>query len=99
MVIAAMPTTPAVERPQLEVDVVVDRRRPGRRDDVSPELVPLLRSSSGDSGIADEQSADGDHLNNSLDQRVAKGLVAGVLIALFAFWIPLGIAIYYLQRW
>jgi hypothetical protein len=27
----------------LDVGAVPDRRRPGRRDDVSPELIPLLR--------------------------------------------------------
>ena len=97
LVITAMPTTPDVAQPQLEVDVVADRRRPGRRDDVRPELIPLLRGVSPDTGAADEQCDDSDQLEDS-DLRVAKGLAIGILISLFAFWIPIGVAVYYLQR-
>ena len=92
-----MPITSDVAQPQLEADVVADRRRPGRRDDVSPVLIPLLRGVSADTGAADEQCDDNDHLDDSA-LGAAKGLTIGLLISLFGFWIPVGVAVYYLQR-
>ena len=45
---------------RLDTDAPPDRRRAGRRTDVSPELIPLLRDSSRDSfpDLADDENPD-----------------------------------------
>lgn len=73
-----------------ETTVVADRRRPGRRERISPELVPLLR------GQAPAPPADDDLVEfgepDQLD--AARGLAAGVLLSA-----PVWICIAYIGRW
>ena len=66
--------------PELEtsdgIALKVDRRRPGRIANVSPELIPLLRGQLPD---PEQQFGNPDHLH------AARGLVAGVAIGT-ALW-------------
>ena len=65
--------------------VAKDRRRPGRQDDVSAELIPILRGT--------EPPVEFELEN--VDQTAAlRGLVAGVL-----FSVPIWVAIAYLGSW
>lgn len=58
-----------------------DRRRPGRIDNINPNLLPLLRNP------APPESADADLVGLPCDDlKPAKGIVAAILIAL-PFWI------------
>lgn len=63
-------TTTLVETTQ----TVADRRRPGRVDDVSPELIPLLRKPTADTPIEFDE--------DEVDQTAAiRGVFFGVLIS------------------
>ncbi|MDP9097099.1 MAG: hypothetical protein M3N26_11220 [Pseudomonadota bacterium] len=62
-----------------------DRRRPGRLDEVSPELIPILRGAEPDAELEFDD----------VDQTAAlRGLVAGVV-----FSAPIWVAIAYLGSW
>ncbi len=65
---------------------VTDRRRPGRKEDVSPELIPLLRNQ--------EPSAPSIEFHETDENAAARGLCAGVLLSA-----PLWIGIVYIGSW
>lgn len=69
--------------------VVADRRRPGRRERVSEELVPLLRGQ-GPAPADDDPAEFGEP--DQLD--AARGLAAGVLLSA-----PIWIGVAYIGRW
>ncbi len=67
-----------------EAPAGVERRRPGRRDDVSPHLVTLLRQPAGGAGLRPEDTAD--------DLRAPTGLlVSAALSALIWAGLLLGL--------
>ena len=64
---------------------VTDRRRPGRVENVSPALIPILRSADPESAIEFDE----------VDQAAAvRGLAFGVLLSA-----PIWVAIAYLGMW
>ena len=73
----------------LKPDTSTDRRRPGRRDEVNPALIPLLREESNE-GLPLERADDGfDSLRGS------RGIIIWTLVAAagwvsFGLWIALG---------
>jgi hypothetical protein len=74
-----------------EAYVSSDRRRPGRRDDVSPALTPLLRE--GSSQRLPVESAD----DSSDNLRSSRGIIIWVLVSaaiwlLLLLWVGLGSA-------
>jgi hypothetical protein len=69
---------------ELDPAALTDRRRAGRRDDVSPVLIPLLREASNRS-VLDEPTAGGpDNLGAS------RGIIIWTLISA-AVWLPLAL--------
>jgi hypothetical protein len=73
----------------LKPDTSTDRRRPGRRDEVNPALIPLLREESNE-GLPLERADDGfDSLRGS------RGIIIWTLVAAagwvsFGLWFALG---------
>ena len=72
----------------------VDRRRPGRREDVAPDLIPLLRYRAPD-GVQDLEAPDLSvptlHTREFVDDlSTARGIVTGIFIALL-FWTMLAV--------
>jgi hypothetical protein len=66
----------------LTADESPDRRRPGRRDEVRPDLIPFLREDFL-SGLPAEPTPDGpDHL------KASRGIIIWALISV-ALWLPL----------
>lgn len=72
-----------------ETTVAADRRRPGRRERVNPELVPLLRGQS-PVPAADDLAEFGEP--DQLD--AARGLAAGALLSA-----PIWVCVIYIGRW
>ncbi len=74
--------------PKLEasegIDLKIDRRRPGRIANLSPELIPLLR---GELPDPDQQFGNPDQLHG------ARGIAAGVAIGA-TLWAAIGYAAY-----
>ena len=72
-----------------ETTIVADRRRPGRSQHVSPELVPLLRGQAPAPPADDlEEFGEADQLD------AARGLAAGALLSA-----PIWICLVYIGRW
>ncbi|MDT7953430.1 MAG: hypothetical protein RQ966_18160 [Acetobacteraceae bacterium] len=65
---------------------VSDRRRPGRSSEVSPALIPLLRTNEAATLIDFEEDAD--------QSAGIRGLLFGILLS-----VPLWVAIAYLGTW
>jgi hypothetical protein len=68
---------------KMEPDTLTDRRRTGRRDDVSPVLIPLLREDSITSIPTSEAAIGGPD-----DLRASRGIIIWVLVSV-AIWVPL----------
>jgi hypothetical protein len=69
----------------------MDRRRPGRREDVSPHLLPLLRNPASVEIPPDEGSAS---LPPRDDRAAAKGLLMALLLAI-PLWCLIGLGIWW----
>jgi hypothetical protein len=69
--------------------VLADRRRPGRRDDVSPELINLLRESGGGEFLSPAENDDTSPLSASRGIKVAIMLSVPIwaLALVFAIWL------------
>ena len=70
----------------LAINTALDRRRAGRRADVSPELIPLLRTKD-DGFLSPEDLDDRDPLSAS------RGIIGASLISGMA-WILVGLAVW-----
>jgi hypothetical protein len=68
----------------LELDTSTDRRRPGRRDDVDPALIPLLREETIESLPFEGADKSFDNL------RASHGVIIWVLVSA-ATWISMGL--------
>ena len=71
------------------IDTALDRRRPKRRNDVSPELIPLLRVTGSD-GVLLPEGVDG-----SDPLAVSRGIGRALLISAMA-WPLIGLAVWIL---
>jgi hypothetical protein len=80
-----MANDPIDEALALDADTVTGRRRPGRKNHVSPALLPLLREPVGDSLSDLEPDEDPDQLS------VVRGIYFAILMSL-PIWILIGIA-------
>jgi hypothetical protein len=67
---------------ELEPSLAPDRRRPGRQDDISPELIPLLRGDASDAVTDQPPVDDHDALASS------RGIVGWVVVSA-AVWLVL----------
>jgi hypothetical protein len=65
----------------------VDRRRPGRRTDATPELIELLRGASGGRSFAPDEN------NQAYPLSAARGVVVGVLLSAI-FWTLAGTVVF-----
>ena len=75
----------------------LDRRRPGRCDDVYPELIPLLRTSGDDVFLAPEDLDDlaQENLDNS-DSRAASRGISWAFISAVGVWTLIGLEVWIL---
>lgn len=80
---------PSSSAPSAETTVVADRRRPGRLEQVSSELVPILRGQ-----IPDPAPAEPLQFDQPDQLAAARGLAVGVLLSA-----PLWICVAYIARW
>ena len=71
------------------IDAALDRRRPGRRDDVHPELIPVLRTTGNGVFLPPEDLDDADPLATS------RGISLGVIISAVV-WTLIGLAAWFL---
>jgi hypothetical protein len=79
----------APARSRLTAETAPDRRRSGRLEDVSPELIPLLRNPAAIEIPPDEPLAlERDELG------AAKGIVVGVLLVI-PFWLLVALGIWW----
>jgi hypothetical protein len=83
-----METNP-IDQPEVpETDhALKDRRRPGRSDDVSPELISLLRTTA-------RIDADGSEWVEGRDElSAARGMIAGVFLSV-PLWLAIGLTLW-----
>jgi hypothetical protein len=82
-----MPNAQSIQKPSLETATLPDRRRQGRRNNVSPSLIPLLRDAAAN-GFPDPWADDEpDQLST------ARGLIVGLLLSTI-IWIPIGFLVW-----
>jgi hypothetical protein len=80
----------SIPKPSLETTTAPDRRRQGRRNDVNPVLIPLLREAVAN-GFSDPWT------DEEPDQlSTARGVIVGLLLSTI-IWIPIGFSVWLLR--
>ena len=89
---------------ELAADTALDRRRPGRSDDVSPALIPLLRTTGGPHTELSQHDEEGvghaflvpKHLDDSNSLAASRGIGRAVLISVIV-WPLIGLAVWFVS--